>query len=62
MNRQKKIKQTLKKITKRLNAKKQPKKKSTYICKAERARLQAKEHSANEQPPEIIKNGIVGNH
>ncbi len=52
MNRQKKIKQALKKITKKLNAKKQPKKKSTYICKAERAALQAKENLEKGLPPE----------
>jgi hypothetical protein len=51
MNKKKKIKQTLKKITKRLNAKKQPKKKSTYICKADQAVLQAKENSDKELPP-----------
>jgi|GEM_PF-2756907 len=52
MNRQKKIKQALKKIKKRINAKKQPKRKSTYICKADRALLQAKENAEKEQPPE----------
>jgi hypothetical protein len=52
MNRQKKIKQALKKITKKINAKKQPKKKSTYICKADRAVLQAKENADKEQAPE----------
>ena len=48
MNRQKKIKQALKKITQKLNAKKQPKKKSTYICKADRALIQAKENVDKE--------------
>jgi hypothetical protein len=52
MNRQKKIKQALKKITKKINAKKQPKRKSAYICKADRAVLQAKENADKEQPPE----------
>ena len=52
MNRQKKIKQALKKITQKLNAKKQPKKKSTYICKAERAALLAKENLEKGLPPE----------
>ncbi len=52
MNRQKKIKQALKKITKRLNAKKQPKKKGTYICKADRAVLQAKENLEKGLSPE----------
>ena len=52
MNRQKKIKQALKIITKKLNAKKQPKKKSTYICKAARALLQVKENADKELPPE----------
>ena len=52
MNRQKKIKQALKKITQKLNAKKQPKKKSTYICKADRALIQAKEKADKELLPE----------
>jgi hypothetical protein len=52
MNRQKKIKQALKKITKKLNAKKQPKRKCTYICKADRALLQAKENAAKGLLPE----------
>ena len=52
MNRQKKIKQALKKITKKINAKKQPKRKSAYISKAARAVLQAKENADKEQPPE----------
>lgn len=41
MNRKKKINSILKKKLKKKNAKAAPKKKSTYISKAERARLES---------------------
>ncbi len=55
MNRAKKIKQSLKKINKSVNAKKTTKKKGTYVCKADRAAaelLKAEENTNNEQAPE----------
>ena len=50
MNRKKKIKQTIKKLVKKENAKKQPKNKERYISKAERAALEAeKDNEQGEQ-------------
>ncbi|WP_250658121.1 DUF2986 domain-containing protein [Alkalimarinus coralli] len=49
MNRKKKIKQTIKKLVKKENAKKQPKNKVRYISKAERAALEAEEQKKQEQ-------------
>lgn len=52
MNRKKKIKQTIKKLVKKENAKKQPKNKERYISKAESAALEAEEQKKQEQETE----------
>lgn len=51
MNRQKKIKQLLKAHAKKASAKLAPKKKCTYVSKADRLKLAAAEAEANTQAP-----------
>ena len=46
MNRRKKIKQLLETHAKKANAKLAPRKKSTYICKADRLKLEAEASQA----------------
>ncbi len=53
MNRRKKIKQLLEAHAKKANAKKAPKKKSTYISKADRLKLAAEATLRNESPADI---------
>lgn len=52
MNRRKKIKQLLEAHTKKANAKKAPKKKSTYISKADRLKLAAEANPEATITPE----------
>ena len=49
MNRKKKIKQTIKKLVKKENAKKQPKNKERYISKAERAALESEKDTDQKE-------------
>ncbi|MCZ4322852.1 DUF2986 domain-containing protein [Pseudomonas anguilliseptica] len=53
MNRRKKIKQLLEAHAKKANAKKAPKKKSTYISKADRLKLSADSNQDSETISEI---------
>lgn len=48
MNRRKKIKQLLEAHAKKANAKKAPRKKSTYICKADRLKMAAEAAQASD--------------
>jgi hypothetical protein len=52
MNRRKKIKQLLEAHAKKANAKLAPKKKSTYISKADRLKLAAESNQDSETMPE----------
>jgi hypothetical protein len=52
MNRRKKIKQLLEAHAKKANAKKAPKKKSTYISKADRLKLAAEANPDSTITPE----------
>ncbi|PKM25602.1 MAG: DUF2986 domain-containing protein [Gammaproteobacteria bacterium HGW-Gammaproteobacteria-13] len=52
MNRRKKIKQLLEAHAKKANAKKAPKKKSTYISKADRLKLAAEANPETTITPE----------
>ncbi|VXB88715.1 conserved hypothetical protein [Pseudomonas sp. 8BK] len=53
MNRRKKIKQLLEAHAKKANAKKAPKKKSTYISKADRLKLSAESNQDSETISEV---------
>lgn len=50
MNRRKKINETLKKKAKKMNAKRNPKKKEKYISKAEREKLAATDSMLEGEP------------
>ena len=52
MNRRKKIKQLLEAHAKKANAKLAPKKKSTYVSKADRLKLAAETHAEPTVTPE----------